>query len=74
MTRTAAAGAFALVLACSTLSAGPAAAQTPPELKNDMIEVEYNAPKSEKYRPIYERMKERKVLERWAKARGIDLL
>jgi len=59
--------ALALVLAGPTYLADPAAAQTPPpELKNDMIEVEYNAPKSEKYRPIYERMKERKVLERFA--------
>src|SRR5215475_1121348 len=49
--------ALALLLACSTLSAGPAAAQAPPELKNDMIEVEYNEPKNQKYRPIYERMK-----------------
>jgi len=42
---------------------GPAAAQTPPVLQNDMIEIEYNEPRSAKYKPIYERLKQRKLLE-----------
>src|SRR5262245_38387089 len=59
--------ALALALGCPALSSGPAAAQDiPPELSNDMIYIEYNEPKSEKYRPIYERLKQRKLLERLA--------
>jgi Putative metallopeptidase len=64
MTRTATAAALALGLACPTLFAGPASAQTPPQ--NDMIEIEYNEPKSEKYKPIYRRLKDRKILEQLA--------
>jgi hypothetical protein len=43
--------ALALVLAGPAYLADPAAAQPPPELKNEMIEVEYNEPKDQKYRP-----------------------
>src|SRR5262245_17397755 len=64
MTRIATAAVLALVLGCPTLR--PAAAQTPPALQNDMIEIEYNEPRSEKYRALYQRLKERKVLERLA--------
>ena len=56
------AGALALVLGCF-VPHGPAAAQTPPTLQNDMIDIEYNEPRSAKYKPIYERLKQRKLLE-----------
>jgi hypothetical protein len=62
MNRIATAGALALALGC-LVSRGPAAAQTPPLLQNDMIEIEYNEPRSAKYKPIYERLKQRKLLE-----------
>jgi hypothetical protein len=62
---TAAALAFALVAGPLVL-AKPAAAQFPPELTNDMIEVEYNEPTSAKYMPLYRRLKERKLLEQLA--------
>jgi len=55
-------GALALALGC-LVPRGPAAAQTPPVLQNDMIEIEYNEPRSPKYKPIYERLKQRKLLE-----------
>ena len=55
-------GALALVLGC-LVPRGPAAAQTPPVLQNDMIDIEYNEPRSAKYKPIYERLKQRKLLE-----------
>src|SRR5262245_46675569 len=64
MTRTAAA--LALGLAGLIPFAGPASAQTPPLLQNDMIEIEYNEPQSEKYKPIYRRLKDRKILEQLA--------
>src|SRR5262245_62650619 len=66
MTRVAAAGALALALAQATLFVAPAAAQTPPALTNDMIEIEYTEPRSEKYKPIYQRLKDRKILEQLA--------
>src|SRR5262245_30304020 len=63
----AAAAAVAITIACPALFGAPAAAQEiPPELANDMIHIEYNAPRSARYRPIYERLKERKLLERLA--------
>src|ERR1700704_129645 len=55
-------GALALALGCF-VPRGPAAAQTPPVLQNDSIEIEYNEPRSAKYKPIYERLKQRKLLE-----------
>ena len=45
-------GALALALGC-LFPHGPAAAQTPPVLQNDMIDIEYNEPRSAKYKPIY---------------------
>jgi len=69
MTRIAAAGALALALGClipCLIPHGPAAAQTPPALQNDMIEIEYNEPRSAKYKPIYARLKDRKLLEQLA--------
>jgi hypothetical protein len=41
-------------------------AQAPPALKNDMIVIEYNQPGNPKYKPIYDRLKERKLLEQFA--------
>lgn len=65
MTRIATAGALALTLGCLALPQ-PAAAQKSTTLQNDMIEIEYNEPRSPKYRAIYERLKERKLLEQLA--------
>jgi hypothetical protein len=56
--------ALALVLGWSAVPP-PASAQAP-LLQNDMIEIIYNEPKSEKYRPVYQRLKERKLLEQFA--------
>jgi hypothetical protein len=66
MTRILTAAALALVLGGPIAFSKPAAAQFPPELQNDMIEIEYNEPTSDKYRPIYERLKNRKILEQLA--------
>jgi Putative metallopeptidase len=66
MKRIMTAAALALALGGPAVLTGPAAAQFPPELQNDMIEIEYNEPTSDKYRPIYERLKERKLLEQLA--------
>lgn len=63
MIRIATGSALAFALGCLLLPA-PAAAQTP--LQNDMIDIEYNEPRSAKYKPIYERLKERKLLEQLA--------
>jgi hypothetical protein len=65
MTRIATAAAMALALSCLA-GPRPAAAQTKPTLKNEMIEIEYNEPRSAKYKPIYERLKQRKLLEQLA--------
>jgi len=64
MTRIVSAAALALVLACPMVRAEPAAAQ--PELKNDMIEFEYVEPRTAKFKPIYEHLKQIKLLERLA--------
>jgi Putative metallopeptidase len=67
MMRIVTAAALALALGSSTFAAPPAAAQEiPPELKNDMVDIEYNEPTSAKYMPIYQRLKERKLLEQLA--------
>jgi len=65
MTRITTAGALALAFGC-LIAPGSAAAQTPPVLQNDMIEFDYKEPRSAKYKPIYERLKERKLLEQLA--------
>jgi hypothetical protein len=57
---------LALVLGGPIAFSKPAAAQYPPELQNDMIVIEYHEPTSDKYRPIYERLKQRKILEQLA--------
>ncbi len=66
MMRIVAAAALALALGSSTVVTPAAAQEFPPELKNDMIEIEYNEPTSAKYQPIYQRLKERKLLEQLA--------
>src|SRR5262245_8165686 len=58
--------AIVLAFAGAVVFAQPVAAQYPPELQNDMIEIEYNEPTSAKYMPIYQRLKERKLLEQLA--------
>ena len=66
MTRIATAAALAFLLACPNPLATSAAAQIPPELTNEQIDIEYIEPQSEKYRPIYERLRKLKLLERLA--------
>src|SRR3954470_18428405 len=68
MTRIVTAALLALALGGPLTFSRPAAAQLqiPPELQNDMIEIEYNEPTSDKYRPIYERLKKRQLLEQLA--------
>jgi hypothetical protein len=67
MMRIVTAAAFSFALGSSIVAAPPVRAQDiPPELKNDMIEIEYNEPTSAKYMPIYQRLKERKLLEQLA--------
>jgi Putative metallopeptidase len=41
----------------------PAAAQIPADLKNDQIEISYVEPKNPAFRPIYDKLKQRQVLE-----------
>jgi len=66
MTRFLTAAVLALVLGCPACPTSPASAQTNPELTNDLIDFEYHEPESEQYKPLYLRMKERKILERLA--------
>jgi hypothetical protein len=66
MTRIVTAALLALALGGPIAFSKPAAAQFPPELQNEMIEIQYNEPTSAKYRPIYERLKNRKLLEQLA--------
>jgi Putative metallopeptidase len=49
----------------SAALAAPASAQItiPPDLKNDQIEISYVEPKTAAYRPIYDKLKKRQVLE-----------
>jgi putative metallopeptidase DUF4344 len=65
MIRITAAGALALAIGC-LIPRSPAMAQTPPALKNNMIVIVYNEPRSLKYMPIHNRLKERKMLEQFA--------
>ena len=65
MTRIKAAGALALAIGC-LIPRAPAMAQTPPALQNDMIVIRYNEPRRPSYKAIYDRLKERKLLEQVA--------
>jgi hypothetical protein len=50
-------------LALASLAAQPAAAQVPADLQNPKIDIAYVEPTNPDYRPIYERLKKRQVLE-----------
>jgi Putative metallopeptidase len=65
MIRIKAASALALAIGC-LVPRSSAMAQTPPALQNDMIVIAYNEPRSPKYKPIYDRLRERKLLEQLA--------
>src|SRR5262249_35600806 len=62
MTRSLAIAALALGLGGPTA----APAQTPPELTNPDIDFTSRPPTSEQYKPLYQRMKDRQILERLA--------
>src|SRR5437868_11124176 len=53
----------ALVLSATALLPAPAAAQVPADLRNPQIEIAYVEPRTAAYRPIYEKLKKRAVLE-----------
>src|SRR5262245_28454926 len=55
------AAALAVAFACMQLT--PAAAQGPPELRNDKIKFDYYEPRDPKLLPLYERLQRRAVLE-----------
>jgi putative metallopeptidase DUF4344 len=57
------AAALALTAAWPAAAIAPAAAQGAPELRNPQIETVYVEPKDSAFRPIYERLKKRRVLE-----------
>src|SRR5262245_7645617 len=55
----------ALALIAITWQGAPASAQElPPNLTNPMVQIEYGLPKKATYRPMYERLRQRQVLER----------
>jgi len=56
--------AAALALAWPAVEAAPAAAQTWADLQNPQIAISYVEPRNSAFRPIYERLKQRQVLER----------
>jgi hypothetical protein len=55
--------AAALVCACLAIGASEARAQIPAGLQNPQIEIVYAVPSNAAYRPIYDRLKQRQVLE-----------
>jgi hypothetical protein len=55
--------AAASVIALPIAASSPGAAQAPPDLFNPQIEVEYVQPKNAKFKPVYDRLKNRKALE-----------
>jgi hypothetical protein len=55
---------LALFFGLTVVSGQPAAAET--ALTNDMITIEYHPPRSEKFLPIFERLKKRQILEELA--------
>jgi hypothetical protein len=54
---------LAFAMAWSALQSTPALAQIPPDLRNPQIAISYVEPRTAAYRPIYERLKKREVLE-----------
>jgi hypothetical protein len=63
MTRIASVAILAIATAWPSIMVTSAQAQVPPDLRNPQIEVNYVEPKNPAYRPIYERLKKRQVLE-----------
>ncbi|MEA2903714.1 MAG: hypothetical protein QOG83_262 [Alphaproteobacteria bacterium] len=55
--------ALSFAMVCPALLSTPASAQVPADLTNDQIKVEYVEPKNSAYRPIYDKLKRRQVLE-----------
>jgi hypothetical protein len=55
--------ALAFAATCSAAIITPAAAQGSPELRNSQIETSYVEPTDPAFRPVYERLKKRQVLE-----------
>jgi putative metallopeptidase DUF4344 len=66
MTRILTTAALAFLLVAPICPTTAALAQTDPELTNDYIDFSYHEPKDQKYRALYQRMKDRKILERLA--------
>jgi hypothetical protein len=55
--------AIALAASCTAIGANEAKAQIPAGLQNPQIDIVYNVPSNAAYRPIYDRLKQRQVLE-----------
>lgn len=56
----------AIALISSVMQAAPAVAQVPSDLQNPQIEIVYAVPSDAKFKPIYDRLKQRQVLEQLA--------
>ena len=54
---------WSCALIALAVQAVPASAQIPADLKNDQIEIAYMQPKTAAFRPIYDKLKQRQVLE-----------
>jgi hypothetical protein len=63
MQRLSSTGAVIFTLLYSTAHIAPASAQSPASLQNSQIEIAYVQPRNRAYEPIYNRLRERKVLE-----------
>ena len=57
------AAAVAVALMGSPLTSTPASAQVPPDLQNPQVDIVYLEPRNPAFRPIAERLKQRRVLE-----------
>jgi Putative metallopeptidase len=57
------AAAWSCAMIVLAAQATPASAQIPADLKNDQIDIAYVQPKNSAYRPIYDKLKQRQVLE-----------
>jgi hypothetical protein len=63
MKRIVTAAVLAAAVVSGSLAASPARAQSWSELRNPQIEIEYVEPRNAAFKPIYERLKKRQVLE-----------
>jgi hypothetical protein len=54
-----------VLLVCAVVLSRPAPAQAWEGLENEMVAVRYVEPTNEKYKPLYRRLKERKILEQF---------